>query len=354
MQRTPLCELQRAGGGKMVDFHGWEMAVQFAGITAEHLAVRSACGAFDVCHMGRLRVAGPGALAFLAHRVCRRLADLKPGAVRYGLVLAEDGTVEDDILVSREAEDAFHLVVNSSNKDKLLGLWRPAPPGVRLDDLSDAEGMVAVQGPRAVALLAGLGLDGSHLGNYRFCDTDWRGCRVRISRTGYTGEDGCELLLPVERVGELWRAVLDAGASPCGLGARDTLRTEAGMPLYGQELGREGTPVEAGLTWAIDPTGGFIGAEAILRQLAQGAPRRLVGLRMAERRVPRQGYPVLHDGRPVGAVTSGTLGPSVGAAIGMAYVPSALAAPGTPLAVDIRGQICSCTVTALPFYKRRK
>ena len=352
-QKTALHDLQAAQGGKMIDFHGWIMPVQFAGITAEHQAVRTAVGVFDLNHMGRLHLRGPGALAFLTRHVCRAIADMKAGAVRYGLVLAEDGTVEDDVLVSREGDDAFHIVVNASNKDKVLDLWRPAvPAGTVLKDLSATQGMIAVQGPKAIDLLKSLQLDGSALRNYHFTDVSWRGMTVRLSRTGYTGEDGCECFLPVERVGELWSAVVEAGAVRCGLGARDTLRTEAAMPLYGNELDRTVTPVEAGLGFAINKAGGFIGDGVILRQLAEGAPRRLAGLRMREKRVPRTGYAVLHGGQSVGTVTSGTLSPTLGAAIGMGYVPAALAAPGTVVSVDLRGTPVEAEVVALPFYKR--
>ncbi|HAT09060.1 MAG TPA: glycine cleavage system aminomethyltransferase GcvT [Planctomycetes bacterium] len=351
--RTPLYAAQAAAGGKMVDFAGWDMAVQFAGIQAEHAAVRTAAGMFDVSHMGRLRVTGPGSTAFLSRLVCRKISDMKAGQVRYGMVLADDGTVEDDILVSREADHQFHVVVNAGNREKILGLWRPeTSAAVILQDLSQEQAMIAVQGPRACALLAGLGLDPAPLRIYSFRDVAWRGVTVRVSRTGYTGEDGGELFLPAERAAEMWDALLAAGVKPCGLGCRDTLRLEAAMPLYGHELDRTVTPVEAGLTFAIDPQGSYRGADALRAQLAGGPPRKLVGLRMREKRVPRQGYSVLHGGAKVGVITSGTLSPTLGDAIGLAYVPSALAATGSELAVDVRGQVVPAVVVALPFYKR--
>jgi aminomethyltransferase len=357
-RRTVLNQAQRQIGGKLIDFHGWEMAIQFSGISAEHQAVRTACGAFDLSHMGRLRVSGPRALAFLGRRVCRQLAGIGPGQVRYGLVLAEDGTVEDDVLVSAEDGDSFHVVVNAGNTAKILAAWRADAAGqegaVEVRDLSADQAMVAVQGPLAAALLAGLGLDGRGLRYYRFADLPWPGGTVRLSRTGYTGEDGFECLLPAGDAERLWRAVLGAGALPCGLGARDTLRLEAGMPLYGNELDRTVTPVEAGLDFAIAKQGGFIGAPVVLDQLAHGAPRRLVGVVVPDRRVPRSGYAVLAGGRAVGAITSGTLSPSLGKAIGMAYVPAALAAPGTALEIDIRGTRVAAEVVPLPFYRRAK
>ncbi len=351
--RTPLYAAQAAAGGKMVDFAGWDMAVQFAGIQAEHTAVRTAAGIFDVSHMGRLRLVGPGAEAFLARRVCRRLRDLRTGQVRYGLVLAEDGTVEDDVLVSREGDYQFHVVVNAGNREKILALWRPAvDASVMLQDLSAEQAMIAVQGPRAPALLASLGLDPSAQPIYSFRDATWQGHAVRVSRTGYTGEDGAELFCPVAAAEPLWNALLAAGAAPCGLGCRDTLRLEAAMPLYGHELDRSVTPVEAGLTFAVDKDCAFIGGARVREQLQHGPAKRLVGLRMLTKRVPRQGYAVLHAGTPVGVITSGTLSPTLGEAIGLAYVPAAQATPGTALSVDLRGQCIEAVVVPLPFYKR--
>jgi aminomethyltransferase len=214
--------------------------------------------------------------------------------------------------------------------------------------------MIAVQGPAAPALLARLGLSPEGLANYAFRDATWQGQPVRVSRTGYTGEDGAELFCPASAAAALWQAVVAAGATPCGLGARDTLRLEAAMPLYGHELDRSVTPAEAGLTFAINKAGGFIGAERVLAQLAAGPERRLVGLRMRAKRVPRQGYAVSQGGAVVGAVTSGTLSPTLGDAIGMAFVTAACAAPGCVVSVDIRGQPVEAEVVALPFYKRAR
>jgi aminomethyltransferase len=351
--RTGLFEVQRARGGKFIDFNGWDMPVQFAGITAEHHTVRNTCGVFDLGHMGRLRLAGPGVLGLLARQVCRPVSDLRPGQVRYGLVLAEDGTVEDDILVSREGDDAFHVVVNAGNHQKILARWQ-ALAGDSLRDLTATQAMIAVQGPQAAGMLAGLGLDGRALKYYAFIDLPWSGTTVRLSRTGYTGEDGFECFLPAEAAERFYQAVVDAGAVPCGLGCRDTLRLEAGMPLYGHELDRTVTPVEAGLGFAVNRAGGFIGAEVVLRQLAEGPARRLVGLQMRDRRVPRHGYEVVSGDIAVGMITSGTLSPTLNQAIGMAYVPTALAAIGTPLTVDVRGTRCEAEVVPLPFYKRPK
>jgi aminomethyltransferase len=352
-RRTILHEVQKAAGGRFVDFAGWDMPVQFHGIAAEHQTVRTACGLFDLGHMGRLMLDGPDAATFLSHQVCRKLTGMKSGQVRYGLALASDGTVEDDVLVSMESPTRWHVVVNAGNRDKILGLWQAAlPPGTTLTDLSEAQAMIAVQGPQAATILAGLGLDGSSLKYYRFLDLAWQGTTVRLSRTGYTGEDGFECFLPSAQAPALWEAVRAAGAVPCGLGCRDSLRLEAGMPLYGHELDRSITPVEAGLDFAVNPDGGFIGAEVVLQQLRDGAPRRLVGLRMREKRVPRQGYAVQANGAVIGTITSGTLSPTLGQAIGMALVAREHTELGTVLSVDIRGTLIEAEVVALPFYRR--
>ena len=223
---TGLFEAQRSRGGRFIDFNGWDMPVQFAGITAEHQTVRTACGVFDLGHMGRLQLQGPDALALLGRQVCRSLTDMRPGQVRYGLVLADDGTVEDDVLVSREGEESFHVVVNAGNCEKILTRWQ-ALAGKSLTDLTRTQAMIAVQGPTSAALLAGLGLDGRHLKYYSFYDGTWSGNPVRLSRTGYTGEDGFECFLPNAIAENFYEAVVAAGAIPCGLGCRDTLLNSA-------------------------------------------------------------------------------------------------------------------------------
>jgi aminomethyltransferase len=351
--RTGLYEAQIARGGRFIDFNGWDMPVQFAGITAEHQTVRTACGIFDLGHMGRLHLSGPNTLALLEKQVCRPLRSMTPGQVRYGLVLAEDGTVEDDVLVSRESEHAFHIVVNAGNYPKIRDRWL-ALAGNSLSDLTNTQAMIAVQGPTAATLLTGMGLNGSALKYYSFVDLAWSGITVRLSRTGYTGEDGFECFVPATHAVRFYEAVVAAGAVPCGLGCRDTLRLEAGMPLYGNELDRTVTPAEAGLDFAINKHGGFTGAEVVLRQLQTGTSKRLVGIRMTDKRVPRHGYPVLANGQTVGVITSGTLSPTLGYPLGMAYVATASGAIGTALTVDIRGTQCAAEVVALPFYKRAK
>ena len=356
--RTVLYDLQKAAAAKLIDFHGWEMAVQFTSIAAEHQAVRTQAGAFDLCHMGRLRVSGAGSGAFLSRQVSRPSADMVPGQVRYGMVLAADGTIEDDVLVSKESDTSWHVVVNASNKDKILDLWRPLlGSAVACEDLTGRQAMIAIQGPQALERLAGLGLDAHVAKYYAFVDREWHGIPIRLSRTGYTGEDGCECFLPTEHAPQLWQAALGAGITPCGLGARDTLRLEAGMPLYGNELDRTTTPIEAGLAFAVGKKGGYVGDTVILEQLRQGPAKQLVGLRMLEKRVPRSHYPIypIVQGQgqaALGAITSGTLSPTLNQAIGMGYVPRALATVGTQLQVDVRGQLVAAEVVQLPFYRR--
>lgn len=352
---TVLHSWHSQAGARMVDFAGWDMPVQYQGIAAEHRVVRTTCGAFDLGHMGRLHVSGDGALAFLERQVTRPLASMAAGRVRYGLVCAEDGTVEDDVLVSRESETAFHIVVNASNHGKILALWQAEiPDDVTLTDLSQQQAMIAVQGPEAAALLAGLGLDPGDCKYYQFIDGTFTGEPVRLSRTGYTGEDGFELFGANDVIAALWQAVIDAGATPCGLGARDTLRLEAGMPLYGHELDREHTPIEAGLGFAVAKHDRFRGAAALHAQRDNGTARQLVGLVLEGRRPARAGYPVVHADQAVGEVTSGAPSPTLEQSIAMAYVPSELAAVGTSLAIDIRGKHIPATVVELPFYRRTK
>jgi aminomethyltransferase len=353
-KRTAFYSIQLAHGARMVDFHGWDMPVQFAGIIAEHLAVRRQAGIFDLGHMGRLHVAGLDALAFLEQRICRRLSDMAIGQVRYGLILDEAGGIEDDILVSREEEAAFHIVVNASNLKKIKGLWAPTKDvDLTIQDLSDDQAMLALQGPEAAATLARIGLDPDGLRNYRFADRDWQGIPVRLSRTGYTGEDGCECFLPALRAERLWQALAETGAVPCGLGARDLLRLEAGMPLYGHEIDTDHSPLEAGLDFAVDFNHDFTGRNALEAQREAGLTRRLVGLRCPGRRAPRAGYAVLAGERTIGSITSGGWSPILDAAIAMAYVAIDYAIPGRELSIDLRGKTTlPATVVALPFYRR--
>ena len=358
-QRTPLYDIQLAAGAKFTDFGGWDMPVQFAGILSEHGAVRSKAGLFDLCHMGRLHLRGAGALAFLDQQICRPLASMKPGQVRYGLICEADGGVVDDVLVSYEGDDAYHVVVNAGNRETVVARWQAALAAAGADvvlrDLTHEQAMIAVQGPAAAAILAALGLDGLHLRNYSFCDVPFAGNTLRLSRTGYTGEDGFECFVPAALAVQLWEQLLASGITLCGLGARDLLRLEAAMPLYGHELDRSHTPVEAGLHFAVGKKPGYNGDTVLLQQLESGSERVLVGLEVPGKRPAREGYAVLHDGAAIGVVTSGMFSPLFKAGIAMAYVPPALSAVGTSLTISLRGKSeVPATVVALPFYKRER
>lgn len=358
--RTPIAAWHEANGGRLVDFAGWSMPVQYGSIVAEHLATRSSVGLFDVSHMGRLLVEGPKAEAWLDSLLTRRVTGLRPGQIRYSLVCKESGGVLDDVLVGRRGPERFDLVVNASNRAKLLDWFAEhAAPGAELTDHTTDTAMIAVQGPKAVDLVAGLtDADVASLRYYTATDAAVAGAPCRVSRTGYTGEDGFELICPAGEAAALWEKLIAAGALPCGLAARDTLRLEAGMPLYGHELTEVLNPVHAGLGFAVtlDASDGsprqFIGREALVLAADDGALAKRVGLLVEGKRPPREEYRVMVDGRPCGVVTSGTHSPTLGRPIAMAYVEPELAADGTPLAVDIRGVETPALVTPLPFYKR--
>ena len=378
---TPLAAWHAAHGGRMVDFAGWTMPVQYASIVEEHLAARRAAGLFDVSHMGRLSVTGRGAIGWLDSLLTRRVADLAPGQVRYTLVTSDEGptgvSILDDALVAREADAAdgsprLALVVNASNRDRVVAWLKSRLPaaGVTLTDHTRDTAMIAVQGPRAVELVAGLcpAADATAIGaltNYRASTATVAGRPAAISRTGYTGEDGLELVVAAADAVAVWEAILAAGAPlgvvPCGLGARDTLRLEAGMPLYGHELVGASDPFALGLGFAVNLTATtgasreFPGA-AVLRNLQiDPAGRVRVGLVCEGKRAAREGSTVTRPGDAtavVGTVTSGSYCPTLGTAAAMALVDRDAAAEGTPLDVLIRDTAASARVAPLPFYRR--
>ena len=361
LRRTPLYECHREAGAKIVSFAGWEMPVQYAGVIEEHRAVRQAAGLFDVSHMGEIAVRGPGAERYLDWLTPNQVEKLVPGRAHYSGLLTEQGTYVDDLLVYRLEENEFLLVVNASNQDKDLSwVQRHAPSGVEVEDVSDRYALLALQGPQASAILAPLtDVDLGALRYYAFAPGTVDGHRALVSRTGYTGEDGFELYVDPEAAAPLWRRLLAAGAShgvaPAGLGARDTLRLEAGMALYGHELDAATTPLEAGLSWVVKlDKGEFLGREALARQQEEGVPRRLMGFEVAGRGIARDGHPVLHAGSRVGQVTSGTWSPTFERALGMAFLPAALAEAGTEVEIDVRGRIVPARLAALPFYRRSR
>ncbi len=365
LQRTPLFDWHRDHGGRMVPFSGWEMPVQYASIVAEHQATRNAATLFDISHMGRFRFDGPGSAQALDRVLTRRVTDLKPDRVRYSLVTNESGGILDDVLVSRIVDGAggsyYLLVVNAGNRPKLLD-WisgRVAnEPDVAMQDLSDVWAMVAVQGPLALALAQNIVPDDvlGRMPYYTARETRIAGHGGIVSRTGYTGEDGVELIVGSQIVERVWEQLLSLGAEqgviPAGLGARDTLRLEAGMPLYGHELSESINPFAAGLEFAVElEDREFVGSRALAELRTQARPHR-VGLLMDGKRVPREGFPVLAGESTVGRVTSGTYSPTLARPIAMAYVEPGWESAGTRLTVEIRGHLEAAVVTPLPFYRR--
>jgi aminomethyltransferase len=352
---TPLYDWHVAHHGRMVEFGGWMMPVQYQGIVAEHLAVRQSAGLFDISHMGRLRLRGPEAGHFLDRLLTCSVATLVDGQMRYGLVCRDDGGILDDVLVGRIAEDDFSLVVNAGNRPVVMD-WIATldpPGGCQVDDETAATLMIAVQGPQALPLVQSLcdaPLESLRYYRGRYANLD--GVPAWISRTGYTGEDGVELVAPAAAL-RLWERLIGLGITPCGLGARDTLRLEAGMPLYGHELSVDIDPYTAGLTFAVKlDKPDFLGRSS-LATLAQRTdlPRR-IGLRLAGKRIAREGETVVCNGVAVGKVTSGTFSPTLQQSIAMAYVEAASADVGTEVQVEIRGKCETAQVCALPFYRR--
>jgi aminomethyltransferase len=361
LQRTALYECHLEAGARMVDFAGWQMPVQYAGVIEEHQAVRTAAGLFDVSHMGEVRVRGAVAEAFLQRLTPNDVGKLVPGRAHYSGLLTERGTYIDDILIYRLAADDFLVVVNASNAQRdfewIAGRADAADAdGVEVVDESPRYALLALQGPQALAMLAPLAsLDVSKLKYYGFAQGQVDGRPALISRTGYTGEDGFELYLAPDAAPAVWRRLLAAGAVPAGLGARDTLRLEAAMALYGHEIDETTTPFEAGLAWVVKlEKGDFLGRDALLAERAAGVPRQLVGFEVEGRGIARQGHGVVSAGAKVGEVTSGTWSPTFEKALGLAYVPPALAAAGTRLALDVRGKELPATVVEIPFYRRSR
>jgi aminomethyltransferase len=355
-KRTPLYDTHLKAGARMVPFGGWEMPVQYTGIIEEHRVVRGRVGLFDVSHMGELEVDGPGAVEAVQRLTTNDAAALEVGQLQYSLLCYPDGGIVDDATVYRLAADHFMITVNASNTDKDWAWVTEHAPAAYWRNVSAATGLVAVQGPRAEALVGRLAdRDVTAIGYFRFANGGVAGVPALISRSGYTGEDGFELYVPWEETPRLWQALLQSGAAdgvvPIGLGARDTLRLEMRYTLYGNDIDQTTNPIEAGLGWAVKAAkGDFIGREAIERVRAAGPRRRLVGLEMADRSVARHGYSVVKDGRAIGVVTSGSYGPSVDRSIALAYVESAHAAVGTELGVEIRGTARAARVVRTPFY----
>ncbi|MCD7444887.1 glycine cleavage system aminomethyltransferase GcvT [Streptomyces lincolnensis] len=367
IRHTALDALHRSLGATMTDFAGWDMPLRYGSERDEHNAVRERAGLFDLSHMGEITVSGPEAAALLNHALVGNLASVGVGRARYTMICQEDGGILDDLIVYRLDDTEFMVVANASNAQVVLDalVERSAGFDAEVRDDRDAYALIAVQGPRSPGILASLtdaDLDG--LKYYAGLPGTVAGVPALIARTGYTGEDGFELFVKPEHAVELWQALTKAGEGvglvPCGLSCRDTLRLEAGMPLYGHELSTSLTPFDAGLGRVVkfDKEGDFVGREALTEAASrslENPPRVLVGLVAEGRRVPRAGYAVVAEGRVIGEVTSGAPSPTLGRPIAMAYVDAAHAAPGTPgVGVDIRGSHEPYEVVALPFHKRRK
>ena len=356
LKRTPLHDFHVALGAKIVPFAGYEMPVQYpTGITAEHKAVREGCGIFDVSHMGEFWINGDRAVDFVNHVTTNNVAALAVGQVHYSTILNDRGTIEDDCLVYRFATKVM-MVVNASNAPKdLAHISRHARQfDVDIHDATDEMTLLAVQGPKTAPILQPFTTtDLSTIQYYHFAEGEVAGQKAIISRTGYTGEDGFELYIANDAARAIWSALIATNqVTPAGLGARDSLRLEMGMALYGSDIDDTVTPLEANLAWLVKlPKGDFVGRDALAKQKEQGVSKKLVGFTMQDRTFPRHGYPVFHDGSPSGTVCSGTMSPTLGIPIGTCYLPTAAAKEGTQFEVEIRGKRLSATVVKPPFYK---
>ena len=359
--KTCLHDKHVALGAQMAPFAGFDMPIVYRGIPEEHNAVREHAGMFDVSHMGEFHVGGPGALAFIERVFTNDAANLPDGHVAYGMLTREDGGVVDDLLVYRRSATSFVPVVNAANIDKDFAwlqecLKKEGIEGVELTNLSDNVSEIALQGPEAEEVMRkALGLDMSGLEFYTFCEPEWEGHKLMVSRTGYTGEDGFEIYAPAEVITRIWDVLLEAGVEPCGLGCRDTLRFEVGLPLYGHELADDITPVEGSLSMfcKLDKPNGFFGSDVLARQKEEGPKRRIVGLELLDKAIPRAGYEVLDmEGNVIGHITTGYRGISVDKSIAMALVDAPFTKRDTQVQVRIRRKTFPAVVIPRRFYKK--
>ncbi len=358
-KKTPLHEVHQRYGAKLIDFAGWEMPVQYEGALQEHLAVRQSAGVFDVSHMGELEVTGPDALALVQQVTCNDASRLADGQAQYSAFLYPQGTFVDDVVVYRLHAQHFLVCVNAANREKdFQWVKRQAGGNVRVEDNSDQYVQLAVQGPRAEAILQRLtSLDLARIEFYWFQRGEVAGAEAIVSRTGYTGEDGFEIYFPPRHAERVWEALFregaDEGLRPAGLAARNTLRLEMKYALYGNDIDDSTTPLEAGLSWIVKMAkSDFIGREALARQKEEGVARKLVGFEMVGRGIARDHYPVLLDGKPITEVSSGSFAPSLGKAVGLAYLPAARCQVGQQLEIEIRGKPIEAVVVPTPFYRR--
>jgi aminomethyltransferase len=362
LRRTSLYECHARLGARLVPFAGWEMPVQYEGIVAEHTAVRTAAGLFDVSHMGELEMSGQYAGEVVNYLVTNDVSKLADGQALYTCACNEGGTILDDLIVYRCSSDRYLIVCNASNVEKMEGVFkRAAEHHCDFQNLSDRTALLALQGPKAFGVLALAGKDAAdlaHLKSFHFRDAVVANVRCTVARTGYTGEDGVELFCAWGDAPALWTQLMDLGKSlglrPVGLGARDTLRLEARLSLYGNDIDETTDPIEAGLAWVVKfDKGDFVGRAALEKARSSALPRKLVGFEVTGRGIARHGYPLLDlAGSPVGLCTSGSPGPTVGKNVGLGYLPTAMTQPGTKFLVDCRGKSIDAVVVKTPFYKR--
>lgn len=364
LSRTPIYDEHVKAKGRIVPFAGWEMPVQYTGIVDEHQAVRNAAGLFDVCHMGELEMRGQYAAQVVDYLVTGDVTKMKDGQALYTCACNEGGTILDDLIIYRASQERFLVVCNASNHGKIAAVFQKAAENhCEFEDLSAKTALIALQGPKAFEVLARAGADAAklvELPSFNFRDAVIANVRCTAARTGYTGEDGVEIFCAWDDAAALWRSLLelgqDLGIKPCGLGARDTLRLEARLSLYGNDIDETTNPIEAGLSWIVKldkPM--FVGKDALLAIKAAPLPRKLVGFEVTGRGVARHGYPLLDTaGNVVGICTSGSPGPTVGKSIGLGYLPTALSEVGSQFLVDCRGKHVEAVVVKTPFYKRAK
>lgn len=357
-KKTPLYEEHVGAGARMVPFAGYLMPIQYRGIIPEHRAVRDGIGMFDLSHMGEFRVSGANAVESIDRLMTNDIAGLEAGQVRYTPMTYPDGGIVDDLLVYR-FPDHLYLVVNASNIDKDLAWIRErVPSGVSVENVSDETALIAVQGPGAETFLQQLvSMELADIPYYHFATGEVAGVPAIVSRTGYTGEDGFELYVEGPRAPGVWRTLLEAGGdnglAPVGLGARDTLRLEAGYMLYGNDIDQTTSPLEAGLGWTVKfRPSGFTGQDVLERQKAEGVPRRMIAIEMLDRSIPRPHFEIFRDGARIGEMTSGTFSPTLGTGIGLAYIEAGAARVGDEVEVEIRGQRHPARIARKPMYKR--
>ena len=357
LQRTPLYDAHRAAGARLVEFAGWEMPVQYEGILAEHAMVRERAGLFDVSHMGQVEMRGTEAAARLQWLTANDVGRLGDGEAQYSLLMQADGGIVDDVIIYRYSADHFMICINASNRDGDLTYIRQHCAGAEVVDRSDETALLALQGPQATNVVAGLtSTEVAAVGSFRFVVADLAGRECMLARTGYTGEDGWEIYCAAEHADALWHTVLEGGrqfgVAPAGLGARDTLRLEAALPLYGHEIDRQTKPYEARLGWVARGAAQCIAADALKAERERGPLRKLVGVEVPRGGIPRRGYALMRDGRRIGELTSGSLSPTLGKGIALGYVEPESAKVGTDVAVEIRSRSVAAKIVGLPFYRR--